>query len=324
MPIYRDKAGGCFRFEFDRRIGGQRVRATKSLPRSWNRAQADAFDRQESARLYAVAQGIGGASHSIEDCVTLYLTHRVPDLKHGHGVAQELHAMLPEYMGRPLSALPDVCKAIQIKGQAVTADRPKPLAPATIKNRISILRAACRYAWRNHNLGDTDPGARVTVPQVKNERHHYISRAQMLALCLACDHRPTRSAIRIAFYSGMRLGEIERVEVIDGRFVLRDTKNGDPRIIPVHPKIRCCLNFTRQTRFITGHHFRKARAAVGMPWLHFHDIRHSAASELINAGVDLYTVGAILGHKSQASTKRYSHLATERLDEAIRKMGRRA
>jgi len=55
-----------------------------------------------------------------------------------------------------------------------------------------------------------------------------------------------------------------------------------------------------------------------------HDIRHSAASAMINAGVDLYTVGAVLGHKSHASTQRYSHLATDRLSEAIAKIGNAA
>ncbi|MFZ6774294.1 tyrosine-type recombinase/integrase [Undibacterium sp. SXout7W] len=37
--------------------------------------------------------------------------------------------------------------------------------------------------------------------------------------------------------------------------------------------------------------------------MHFHDLRHSAASMLINNDVDLFTVGAILGHKYQRSTK---------------------
>lgn len=316
MPIRRDKAAGCYVFEFDRRIEGQRVRVVKSLPKAWNRAQADSFDLKETARLYAVATGASRPDHLIEDAVAIYLTERVPQLKHGKSCAQELANMAPDYMGRPLSALSDVCKAIAIKG--------KGLAPATIKNRISYLRAACRYAWKRHSMGDTDPGARISVPTVKNARQVYIERRDMLRLARACKDRPTRAAIRIAFYSGMRLSEIEKATVKDGRFVLFDTKNADPRIVPIHPKIRCCLNYSLTTRFITSYHFRKAREAVGMPWLHFHDLRHSAASELINRGVDLYTVGAVLGHRSAASTKRYSHLSTQRLEEAILKMGRRA
>ena len=57
--------------------------------------------------------------------------------------------------------------------------------------------------------------------------------------------------------------------------------------------------------------------------LHFHDLRHSSASEMVNNGVDLYTVGAVLGHKDARSTKRYSHLATETLSVAVGKIGKK-
>ncbi|MDO9402089.1 MAG: site-specific integrase [Polaromonas sp.] len=318
MPIYKDRERGTFVFEFSRYVNGRRVRATKNLPKGWTQTQADAFDRHESARLYAVAQGVGASDASIEDAVAVYLTHRAPDLKNYAGLFQELHALYDDYKGRPMTALPDVCKAIAIKAGKAG------LAPATIKNKISYLRAACRYAWKHHNLGDNDPGTRVSVPTVRNERHNYVTRADMLKLARACTDKTARAFIRIAFYSGMRLGEIERARVVGGNFVLDDTKNGDRRVVPIHPRIRCCLKYTAGTRYKTGYHWRKAREAVGMVDLRFHDLRHAAASELINQGVDLYTVGAVLGHRSAASSKRYAHLATERLAEAIGKMGKRA
>lgn len=321
MSIYRSKERGAFIFEFSRRIDGRRVRAQKVLPRAWNQAQADAFDRQESARLYAVATRVGGAERSIEDAVASYLNERVPKLKHGANVAGELGLMFWAYQGRPLSALPDVCKAYALKA---TTGAGKPLAPATIKNRIRYLTSACRYGWKHHAMCEHDPAARVTVPTVKNERHTYIDRRQMLTLARACKHQPTRAMIRIAFYSGMRAGEILAAEVVGTAFVLRDTKNGDARIVPIHPRIARCTSFEHPTRFVLHYHFAAARAAVGMAWLRFHDLRHSAASAMINDGVDLYTVGAVLGHRSQASTKRYAHLATDRLREAIGKIGRKA
>lgn len=321
MSIYRDRRAGAFVFEFDRRINGQRVRATKRLPRSWNQAQADAFDREESGRLYAVATGSGGADHSIEDAVALYLKHRVPKLKSGQNIAAELAEVFWAYQGRPLSSLGDVSKAIQLR--AVKADG-KELAPATIKNRIAYLRAACRYAWKHHSMGDADPASRVTVPEVKNERHVYIDRAQMLRLARACEHQAVRAMIRIAFYSGMRMSEIMRAQVVGDRFVLHDTKNGDPRIVPIHPRIKACLGYEWPAKSNVEYWFRKAREAVGMEWLHFHDLRHSAASALINEDVDLYTVGAVLGHRSAASTKRYAHLAVSKLAEAVGKIGKRA
>src|SRR5690606_21433457 len=67
MSIYRDKERGCYVFEFDRVIEGKRVRARKLLPKTWTRAQADAYDRQESARLYAIATRVERHEYSIED-----------------------------------------------------------------------------------------------------------------------------------------------------------------------------------------------------------------------------------------------------------------
>jgi len=45
---------------------------------------------------------------------------------------------------------------------------------------------------------------------------------------------------------------------------------------------------------------------------------------MVNAGVDLYTVGAVLGHKSSASTRRYAHLNTENLEKAVGMIGKKA
>ncbi|KWA28502.1 tyrosine-type recombinase/integrase [Burkholderia multivorans] len=66
----------------------------------------------------------------------------------------------------------------------------------------------------------------------------------------------------------------------------------------------------------------KARRKSGHLGVRFHDLRHSAASEMINAGIDLYTVAGVLGHKTTTSTKRYAHLVTDRLAEAVKKIGR--
>ena len=54
-----------------------------------------------------------------------------------------------------------------------------------------------------------------------------------------------------------------------------------------------------------------------MPHVRFHDLRHSTASMLINAGVDLYTVGAILGHAGPQTTARYAHLSQQTLKKAM-------
>ncbi len=187
------------------------------------------------------------------------------------------------------------------------------------------LTAACRYGWKHHNMCTDDPAARVTVPIVKNERQEYVSRTQMLMLSKACTSRAARLATRIAFYSGLRLGEILRAQTRGQTFYLMDTKNGDPRVVPIHPRILVCVRrFDQKTPKITiQQSFKNASRKCGLDRIHFHDLRHSAASELINAGVDLFTVGRVLGHKDPRSTQRYSHLAIDTLTAAVGKIGRK-
>lgn len=55
--------------------------------------------------------------------------------------------------------------------------------------------------------------------------------------------------------------------------------------------------------------------------MHFHDWRHSAASALIYAGVDLYTVGCVLGQKDSRSTAPCSHLTVDTLAAAVGLIG---
>ena len=50
-----------------------------------------------------------------------------------------------------------------------------------------------------------------------------------------------------------------------------------------------------------------------MPELRIHDLRHSFASFLVNAGRSLYEVQNILGHAQIQTTQRYSHLSQDTL-----------
>ena len=65
------------------------------------------------------------------------------------------------------------------------------------------------------------------------------------------------------------------------------------------------------------HAWQTARRAARLPDLRIHDLRHSAASFMINAGIDLFAVGRVLGHADHKSTMRYSHLANDTLLAAV-------
>ena len=316
MPIYRDKRTGRWRFDFDRYIGGQRLRRRQLLPPGWSRSQADAFDRKESAALYAIAAGIAKPRHTIDEAVDRYVKERAPQLKTGDKTAREIRYMADWYTGLAVEDLHTACAEY-------AQDQAGALQPATIRNRIACLRSACRWAWKRHGIADSDPGARVVTPTVNNARQVTIDRAQMVALARACQDPGTRALVRIAFYSGMRVGEQYAAERLPGLFVLRDTKNGSPRIVPIHPKAASAARVPLTPRSKINWWWCKARTACKLEHVTLHDLRHAAASAMVNAGVDLATVGAVLGHKSTASTKRYSHWGTARLAEAVGQIGRR-
>lgn len=315
MPIRWDTRNKRWRYEFDRVLGGRRHRLSRLLPRGWSQAQADAYDRKESAHLYAIASGIERRDPLIDEAVVLYLRDKTA-LKSYRSTAEHLAAIAWAYTGQPLSALPAVARKVITSAET---------APATVRNRLACLKAAARWAWRKHGLVDADPTTRMQLPAVNNERQVYVQRRAMLKACRACTNWQAQVAIRVAFYSGLRLGELYRVEVAGGALALHDTKNGDRRAIPAHPKIRHLLRMLPLTgpKITVQRAWERARSVAGLDHVHFHDLRHSAASEMINAGVDLYTVGKVLGHRDSRSTQRYSHLTADTLAAAVGKIGKR-
>lgn len=63
--------------------------------------------------------------------------------------------------------------------------------------------------------------------------------------------------------------------------------------------------------------FDRAAEAIGMPGLHPHELRHTAASLAIAAGADIKVVQKMLGHKSATMTlDQYGHLFDDRLNAA--------
>lgn len=246
----------------------------------------------------------------------LYITDKT-HLKSYAGTVENLMAIAWAYEGKCMSDLPKVSEKVRAKPE---------WSAATKKNRLAILKAACRWAWKQHGLTMQDPTSRMILPEVRNERHVYASRLDVGRLAWCADRRDVRAMILAAFYTGMRFGELLRVEVSGEALHLSDTKNGDRRSIPVHARLKPLLRYLPLSapRSTLQRGWQRARKAAKLPLLHLHDLRHSAASEMINAEIDLYTVGAVLGHKDPRSTKRYSHLRHGTLLAAIGTIGRKS
>jgi integrase len=332
MPVYLDKDKQRWRFTFNRVIKGVRHRATKLLPQAWGRAKAEKYDREETSRLYAVATGVERPEPLIEKAVELYLDHRLPQLRNKpnrpNRIAQELAHLAGYIEGRPMSALSEVSREY--------AEENPDLAPATVRNRLAYLRSACRYAWRKHKLTPHDPTGHMEMPSVDNARDVRLPVAEYEKRIL----KPLRALdidacaiYTLAFYTGSRWSsEIlprtpEHVHRIAGKVLLQVgvTKNGTPRLVPVHPKARWTLSrlpFTRGPRYYYDR-FKAVRKASGLPGLWIHDGRHIVATDIILNDGTLPDVAAALHHKSLLSSARYAHLLTGHSQKVLFKIGAR-
>lgn len=324
MPITQHHSGQWL-YQFNRVIAGQRQRANRLLPAGWTKKQAQEFDRVETARLYALATGVTKAAPLIEQAVLLYLQQHAPTLKNFKDLQGALALCQPWYAGKPITALADVARHY-------ATDMAKTLSPATTRNRLAYLRAACRWAWKVHGMGEHDPAERMVLPKGSKPRRNYFDRAAMLQIARAITYQPSRAVFRVAFYSGMRLSEVLRsspVQTVSGLGLLvADTKNDKAHIVPASPRIAHLVRSKQWPpqvhKATVSHHTKLAMRAVGMADYRFHDTRHSTASAMLNAGVPLSTVGDVLNHKSLASTKVYAHLATQHMADAINKVGQSA
>lgn len=326
MPVYFDKAKNAWRYTFNRIVAGRRRRASRLLPAAWNRARAEAYDRKETGRLYALATGIEPQSRLIDEAVRLYLEHRTPHQRAGHKAELHLAALLPWYEGRDLAELPAIARTY-------ATDNVGKLSAGTIHNRLAYLRAACRYAWREHEVGDGDPTARMRVPPANNERQIYLREAEIARLVRACRDPDVRAIMRIAFYTGLRwISELLPLEPEDlvrhGRelwLTVGRTKNDTPRMVPVHPAIRRDLERLPFRRHWRDYYeaFVDARDRAGLAHVRMHDLRHSLASAIISSGGTLPDVQAALNHKSVVSARRYAHLYPERLRKIVMRLGKK-
>ena len=66
--------------------------------------------------------------------------------------------------------------------------------------------------------------------------------------------------------------------------------------------------------------FRKAIEDAGIEDFRFHDLRHTAATRMADAGADAFTLAKILGHSNIQMTARYTHATDSALKRAVEKL----
>jgi len=133
----------------------------------------------------------------------------------------------------------------------------------------------------------------------------------------------------LAAYTGLRRGELFRLtkdNLVDGCIVLdAKTKSGRPRVVPVPAealRIAEILPLPLSDPQLRKE-WDKARKRTGFTDIRFHDLRHTYASWLVQAGAPLKAVQDLLGHSTLSMTQRYAHLGTEHLKDAVKLIGKK-
>ena len=172
-------------------------------------------------------------------------------------------------------------------------------------------------------------------------RTHWLEAGQRTELLAHCTAR-LRPIVEIALLTGLRKGDIlgltwDRIDFEQGLIRIIQGKTQTPLFLPMSPALASVLRgvardmgspyvFQRGGRGLRQYgwlrtDFAKARKAAGLAGTRFHDLRHTAATELRRLGGDLQVVQQLLGHKSIRTTMRYSHVHPTELREAVNKLG---
>jgi integrase len=211
-------------------------------------------------------------------------------------------------------------------------------APSTINRELTILKQLFKWAKiRGYIEQDPTEGIRFETGVAKRIRHITVEEEKRLMEESAIWLQPI---IQFATSTGMRRGEILNLEKSDINLedctaVVRESKNGQPRTIPltrraleavssamsVNEKVFGGKNGEWLVMSNFEYNFKAASKRAGLVDLHFHDMRHTCFTRLVQNGVDLYVIQCLAGHKSPAMTQRYAHHSIESLRKAIEHNG---
>jgi integrase len=215
--------------------------------------------------------------------------------------------------------------------QFQTEELQKEKKPATINRFLATLKHMFTKAveWDMLEEASLKRIRKVKLLPENNRRLRYLSKDECQNLINASD-KHLKPIVITALNTGMRRGEIlglkwDQVDLKHGFILLDVTKNGDRREIPINGSLRDTLQKTVVRRIDipyvfhdpkTGkvyqdvkRSFHSACKKAKINDFHFHDLRHTFASQLVMAGIDLTTVKELLGHKTLTMTLRYAHLA---------------
>jgi hypothetical protein len=190
---------------------------------------------------------------------------------------------------------------------------------------------------------DVNPARHVKRFKVNDRRLRYLETTELAALLEAARQDTAAAwlvpAITLAVHKGLRQGELLRLRWADlsptlALATVTITKNNDAKHVPLNADTQAVLAALPRSgatvlawpwgdpiSHVTLHYaFHRACKAAGITDFRWHDLRHTFASHLVMAGVDLHTVGELLGHRDPKMTMRYAHLSPAHKVAAVEKL----
>ena len=207
-------------------------------------------------------------------------------------------------------------------------------AASTVNHYLNALSQLYQIAINEWGLKLNNPISgikRMPEPQGRMKRISKEAEAALLSYCTRLKLSYLADMIIVALETGMRCGEIlsmrwEDVDFINRKVLLRHTKNGDSRQVPLTSRAKEVFEqlASQDTsdlvfphcRWAIRRHFTKvvkesAKSQKGAqnPFtdFRFHDLRHEALSRLSDKGLNVIELAHISGHKTLAMLRRYTH-----------------
>jgi len=227
---------------------------------------------------------------------------------------------------------------------------------STISRRSSTARVFSTWAFKK-GLIKTDSAIRLISPKVNKTLPHVLGQKQATSLMQTSGNMEdeensvaTRmrdhAILEVLYSSGLRVGELTGLDIKDidfSRLTMRVIGKGNKeRVVPFGQPAKQALKTylaearsefvneksanalfigTRGKRLDTRQVRRIVTDAIlrveGAPDISPHDLRHSAATHMLEGGADLRIVQELLGHSSLATTQKYTHVKIERLREVF-------
>jgi len=229
--------------------------------------------------------------------------------------------------------------------EIVASMRGDEYAPGTVGRVIVILRYLFNLARKwNVPSASENPAASIPVPP-DVQRNRFLDKLEikkLVEVLVSDENQVAAKAILLLLLTGARRNEItharwEHLDLERSSLLVPLSKSGKSRYVILNADAVAVLRSIPRLPGnpyvfpspVTGRPsaslyfpWQRIRTRAGLPDVRLHDLRHSFASALVNAGWKLYTVQRLLGHANAKATQRYAHLSRETLAEAAEAMGK--